>query len=175
MEYSSAFCSAGWLWRLQWLGFELSIQGQAGWHCKASTLRWVSKVSKKPLWPPATWFSLIISLNSDGCWGQHLQWVLRQTQPGPGGADVPAVKGTPAPRHWWDVLFSGGGCHTMNQRQIVGVCIQPWRDSAAVLIDMVHKMWRVFPSGKYRHSLKQPLKIDSFMDPTPNAFKSLFE
>lgn len=43
-----------------------------------------------------------------------------------------------------------GDCHTMKQRQIVGVCIQPWRDSAAVLIDMVHKMWRVFPTGRER-------------------------
>lgn len=58
MEYSSAFCSAGWLWRRQSLRFELGIRGQAGWHCKASTLGQVSKVSRKPMWPPATWDSL---------------------------------------------------------------------------------------------------------------------
>lgn len=72
MEYSSACCSAGWLWRWQSLGFELGIRGQAGWHCKGSTLGQVSSFQETRVTSCSLRFPWIVSLNPDGYWGHLL-------------------------------------------------------------------------------------------------------
>lgn len=80
MEYSSAFCSAGWLRKRQSLGFELGVRGQAGWHCKASTLGQVSSFHETHVTSCYLRFLWIVSLNSGGYWDQHLLWVQRVEQ-----------------------------------------------------------------------------------------------
>lgn len=158
MEHSSAFCSAGWLWGLQSLCLERGTQGRTGWYCKASTLRQVSKVSRKPvcdlLLPDFPWlFHLALMAAGINIFCGCSEDLARSWR-----SWCTSSEGDRSTRHWWDLLSLVGNCHTVTQGQIVGVYIQPGRDSAAALIGRVHKMQRVYPSGKYRYSLQQPLK-----------------
>lgn len=116
MQYSPAFCSAGWLWRQQSLAFELGIWGQAGWRLQSLDAQ-ASFQSFQETCMTSCYlrFPWIVSLNSNGFWGQHLLLVHRKIWPGPAPASVVSVKGDTSTqaldgRKWWANSSDGMFC-----------------------------------------------------------------
>lgn len=167
MEYSSAFCSAGWLWRQQSLCFELGIWCQPGWCCKASTLGKASKVSRKPMWPPATWDSCglfhLTPMTTGvtvycGCTERLTTSYTSQCVFSDGGHQHPGggweAANTQQLRE--DVLSSGWTATQWTSCRFLMSVFGCEKTLLLFLIDMVHKIWKVFSYRGY--SLKQPLE-----------------